>query len=78
MSWHLSPNRLNVLTIHAEAEGGRCARIFSDFLDKALDMGVTVFPLGKIIERFPPKKCSRIIKRPFPGREGWLSVQKEG
>jgi len=74
----LRRNRLNVLTIHAEAEGGHCARMFSDFLDKALDMGVTVIPLGKIIEHFPPEKCSRIIKRPFPGREGWLSVQKEG
>jgi undecaprenyl phosphate-alpha-L-ara4FN deformylase len=74
----LRPNRLNVLTIHAEAEGGCCARIFADFLDKALDMGITVNPLGKIIKRFPPNKCSRIIKSPFPGREGWLSVQEEG
>ncbi len=74
----LRRNRLNVLTIHAEAEGGCYAVMFSDFLDKALDMGVTVMPLGKIIEHFPPEKCSRIIKRPFPGREGWLSVQKEG
>ena len=71
-------NKLNVLTIHAEVEGGHCARMFGELLDKALDMDVTVIPLGKIIERFPPKKCSRIIKRTFPGREGWLSVQKEG
>ena len=74
----LRPNRLNVLTIHAEAEGGCYAGMFSEFLDKALDMGITVISLGKIIEHFPPKKYNRMIKRPFPGREGWLSVQKEG
>ncbi len=73
----LRPDRLNVLTIHAEAEGGPCAYMFSDFLDKALHMGITVFPLGKIIERFSPQNCSRVIKRLFPGREGWLSVQKK-
>jgi undecaprenyl phosphate-alpha-L-ara4FN deformylase len=74
----LRPNRLNVLTIHAEAEGGCYAATFSEFLDKALDMGITIIPLGKIIEHFPPNKCSRIIKRPFPGRRGWLSIQKDG
>jgi len=74
----LRPNRLNVLTIHAEVEGGCCASMFSEFLNKALHMGITVIPLGKIIEHFPPKKCSRITKRTFPGRQGWLSVQKEG
>jgi len=74
----LRPNRLNVLTIHAEAEGGCYAGMFNEFLHKALDMGITVISLGKIIEHFPPKKYSRMIKRPFPGREGWLSVQKEG
>ena len=74
----LRPNRLNVLTIHAEVEGGCCASMFSEFLNKALHMDITVIPLGKIIEHFPPKKCSRITKRTFPGRQGWLSVQKEG
>ncbi|MBW2088118.1 MAG: 4-deoxy-4-formamido-L-arabinose-phosphoundecaprenol deformylase [Deltaproteobacteria bacterium] len=73
----LRPNRLNVLTIHAEAEGGCYAGMFSELLDKALHMGITVIPLGKIIQHFPPNECSSIIKRPFPGREGWLSVQKE-
>jgi undecaprenyl phosphate-alpha-L-ara4FN deformylase len=72
----LRPDRLNVLTIHGEAEGGPCAGMFADFLDTALHMGVTVFPLGKIIKRFPPNKYSRIIQRPFPGRQGWLSVQE--
>jgi len=57
----LRPNRLNVLTIHAEVEGGCCASMFSEFLNKALHM-----------------ECSRITKRTFPGRQGWLSVQKEG
>ena len=74
----LRHDKLNVLTIHAETEGGSCARIFSEFLDQALHMGVTFFPLGKIVERIPPKKCSKIIKSSFPGREGWLSVQEEG
>lgn len=74
----LMPNRLNVLTIHAESEGGPCAGMFSEFLDKALHMGIMVIPLGKIIEYFPPNKCNTIIKSPFPGREGWVSVQKNG
>ena len=74
----LRPNRLNVLTIHAESEGGCYAAMFNDFLDKASHMGITIIPLEKIIEHFPPNKRSRIIKSPFPGRQGWLSIQKDG
>jgi undecaprenyl phosphate-alpha-L-ara4FN deformylase len=73
----LRPHKLNVLTIHAEAEGGPCADMFTDFLDTALRMGVRILPLEEIIKRFPPRTYSTITPQPFPGRQGWLSVQKQ-
>lgn len=72
----LRPDKLNVLTVHAEAEGGKCATMFDDYLTRALAAGYKIVPLGDIAamagEHVPTGK---IEFQEFPGREGKLAVQ---
>jgi undecaprenyl phosphate-alpha-L-ara4FN deformylase len=73
----LKPEKLNILTIHAEAEGGKCLRIFDSFLHRTKDKGYSFTTLGEILKEHPsPPPEGEIIKKKFPGREGWLAVQK--
>jgi len=71
----LRPGRLNVLTIHAEAEGISCRMLFEDFLDRATARGVRFSALGDLL----PEPCTipraPMLTREIPGREGWLSWQ---
>ena len=72
----LKPERLNVLTIHAEAEGGRCAGMFEEYLRRVLELGYRVVPLGVVaaeVKESAPK--GRMELKAFPGREGVLAVQ---
>ena len=74
----LKPDALNVLTIHAEAEGGRCSAMFEEYLDRVLKLGYRVVPLGVIAEEVRDSAPEgRIELCGFPGREGELAVQKE-
>jgi len=68
----------DVLTIHAEVEGGKLSKVFDEFLDMAKEQGMEFCPLGEILdmhmanrEELPEKPMGR---RELPGREGWLSV----
>ena len=65
----------NVLTIHAEAEGGRCRGMFEEYLRRVKEQGFDVVPLGEVARRFQDAPEGRMEPRPFPGREGWLAVQ---
>ena len=73
----LNPDRLNILTIHAEAEGGKCAEMFDSFLQETVDGGWKYNPLGSFIseDREHITVCS-IEQKKIEGREGWLAVQK--
>lgn len=72
----LSPDRPNVLTIHAEAEGGSCLSLFQDFLTTVKHMGAQVVPLCDLLPANPESlRTGRLEPRPFPGREGWIAVQ---
>lgn len=72
----LREDAVNVLTIHAEAEGGRCMAMFDEYLTKAKAAGYHVVPLGEIAREFAAYAPEGQIKQlPFPGREGWLAVQ---
>ncbi len=72
----LKEDELNVLTIHAEAEGGRCAPMFDEYLDRVLKLGYRVVPLGTIAaETAADAPAGRMELAPFPGREGVLAVQ---
>lgn len=71
----LHPDRLNVLTIHAEVEGIARAKMFEHFLEQALSRKVEFVPLGQLIE--PSSEIDRvaIIQKEILGREGWLACQ---
>lgn len=67
---------LNVLTIHAEAEGGACRAMFADFLDKARKRKIHFHPLGDLLVSCPKIAENKIITSHIAGREGWISCQK--
>lgn len=71
----IKPGQLNVLTIHAEAEGIACAGMFADFLGAARLKNITFLPLGELIKASPVTGQDVIVNAEMPGREGWLSFQ---
>jgi len=72
----LTKERPNVLTIHAEAEGGKCAAMFEEYLEQVLKLGYEVIPLGELAKRAKESAPAGEMKlAPFPGREGVLAVQ---
>lgn len=72
----IRPGRLNVLTIHAEVEGGVCSDMFAEFIDRALARGITPVPLGSLLDR-ADIGADEMIRGTLGGREGWLSRQRE-
>ena len=76
----LQEDRPNILTIHAEAEGGKCNDMFNAFLDRAINAGWTFKTLGELAAeagKTSEVPLERILPLPFPGREGWLAVQSK-
>ncbi len=73
----LRPNQLNVLTIHAEAEGIVCADLFAQFLDEVLSQGWQVVPLGRIVQQAQSQTLPQceVLKQVIAGREGWVAAQ---
>ena len=69
------PNKLNVLTIHAEVEGMACLDLFDRFLEEAHLKKITFVPLGKLIEDLSEIDPAPIVAETFPGREGWIACQ---
>ncbi len=66
----------NVLTIHAEAEGGRCSAMFDEYLTKVIAAGYKVVPLGEIAREYKDAPAGLMVQKAFPGREGWLAQQE--
>lgn len=66
----------NMLTIHAEAEGGACMKMFDEFLTMAKARGMTFTAPGDLL---PADTASLprapIVKGEIPGREGWLALK---
>ena len=69
------PNKLNVLTIHAEVEGMACLDLFRLFLEEARLKKITFVPLGKLLEDAVQIDPAPIVRKTFPGREGWIACQ---
>jgi undecaprenyl phosphate-alpha-L-ara4FN deformylase len=69
------PERLNILTIHAEVEGMACLDMFDLFLKAAQSKGISFMPLGTFLTDDLKIKHSTIIKKTIHGREGWVSCQ---
>jgi undecaprenyl phosphate-alpha-L-ara4FN deformylase len=72
----IRPERLNVLTIHAEVEGGICRDMFSDFIEAALARGIAFVPLSAFLET-EPIGAGCLGRTEIVGREGWVSCQTE-
>ncbi len=66
----------NMLTIHAEAEGGACMKMFDEFLTMAKARGITFTAPGDLL---PADTASLprapIVKGEIPGREGWVALK---
>ena len=73
----LHPDRLNILTIHAEVEGIVHKAMFADFIKIAKGRGCSFVPLGEIVrkEKKEDMEIASIQEQSVPGREGWISVQ---
>lgn len=71
----LAPDRLNVLTIHAEVEGISCSGMFESFLERARAKGATFIPLGNLLDENPAIGQAAVVSGSVPGREGVLACQ---
>lgn len=71
----MKPDRLNVLTIHAEAEGIACFDIFQDFLARCRNSEIELVPLSKLLENTGEIPGLEIRPCDMPGREGWIACQ---
>ena len=71
-----SPDGMNLLTIHAEAEGGICADLFDDFLSMAKARGIEFCAPGDLLPQDVSAIPSGSIRSGvLPGREGWMALQ---
>lgn len=73
----IHPDRLNVLTIHAEVEGGAKLQMFNTFLEAAARRGIACSPLGPCLSDWPSPPACRIVRGAIEGRDGWVSIQGE-
>jgi undecaprenyl phosphate-alpha-L-ara4FN deformylase len=72
----IRPDKLNILTIHAEVEGIHCFNLFQKFLDMARQKNIVLVPMGEMIPEESEINISTLLKTSQPGREGWLSIQE--
>jgi len=71
----LNPDGLNVLTIHAEAEGCSCRDMFNTFIRRAKAKGAEFVPLGQLVADPASLPTAPLIQGRLQGREGWISCQ---
>jgi len=72
----IRPNGVNILTIHAEAEGIVCRNLFERFVQKARALGHEFTPLGALLTGISAIPSGRIASGTIPGRDGWVAVQE--
>jgi len=73
----IKPEKLNVLTIHAEVEGISCALMFDQFLKKARSKGISFTPLGAFLQKKTAIDGASMVSGKVPGRDGWISIQDQ-
>jgi undecaprenyl phosphate-alpha-L-ara4FN deformylase len=71
----IRPGQLNVLTIHAEVEGGICAGLFEQFLLLARQRGIEFVPLQELLPPVEQIPSGRIQLGSLSGREGSMCLQ---
>ena len=67
---------LNVLTIHAEAEGIVKIQMFREFLEMSQSRGISFVPLGQLLDDVKDIESGSIAAHEIPGRQGWVACQK--
>ncbi len=72
----IQPERLNILTIHAEVEGISCLHMFEEFLEKAAARDIRFQSLGSILSSAVAPLESEVHPSSVAGREGWVACQK--
>jgi undecaprenyl phosphate-alpha-L-ara4FN deformylase len=72
----MNPESLNVLTIHAEAEGMAYLGFFREFLKQLQTRGGQVVCLGELLPPADQIPRAVIERQRAKGREGWISVQQ--
>jgi len=72
----MRPEKLNVLTVHAEVEGIICLEMCDRFLKMARSIGADVVPLKALLSSSQGIRLSTIAAKEIPGREGWVSCQE--
>ena len=71
----IDPEKLNVLTIHAEVEGIVCLDMFEKYINMAQSKGASFFPLGAFLSDSLTADRAIIAAKEISGREGWVSYQ---
>lgn len=70
----IKPGAMNLLTIHAEVEGGVCAAMFEEFLQMAEARHIEFVPPGALLPEGPIPD-GKLVQGEIPGREGILALQ---
>lgn len=73
----IHPDQVNVLTIHAEVEGGVKQDLFARFLQEARARQIDIMPLGQLLQRYPARDYGLLRRHAIPGRDGWLAQHEE-
>ena len=73
----LEESRLNVFTLHAEAEGRGYAGFFADFLTALQERGATFRRLDEVASELADLPCHELQRGTLPGRAGWVALQGE-
>jgi len=72
----IKPDRLNILTIHAEVEGIVCADMFDAFLQKAKAKNIHFVQMIELLpEDISSLPIDSVKTAALPGREGWVCWQ---
>jgi undecaprenyl phosphate-alpha-L-ara4FN deformylase len=71
----LAPDKLNTMTIHAEAEGISCLGLFNEFVKLVQSRGGKFVPFGALLDPAASMPEGALVAKTIPGREGWVACQ---
>jgi undecaprenyl phosphate-alpha-L-ara4FN deformylase len=72
----IEPGAFNVLTVHAEVEGGACAEMFDAFLGACAARGIRPVPLRELLSAGGDPEPDELALAPIAGREGDVGWQR--
>ena len=72
----IEPGAFNVLTVHAEVEGGTCAQMFDTFLSSCAARGIRPVPLRELLAAGGELNVDELVPAPIAGREGDVGWQR--